>query len=136
MNTDYQIYFNYNNDKSVYCIPVNPEELQVTFKGKTTSANIDKFGEIMHKGKRDAAVVSFNSFFPPRWDQRLCVCSQSQFHSPSAWVNWMKALEEADKALLMRTALNIRTQQSVEQMTVDLQNEAVKREQEGGHINE
>lgn len=97
MNTDYQIYFNYDNDKKVYRIPVNPEEMQVQYKGQVTSADIDKFGEIMHKGKRDAAVVSFSSFFPAKWNKQLCVCSESQFKTPNTWIKWMRALEESSK---------------------------------------
>ncbi len=97
MSTDYQIYFNYNNDQKVYCIPVNPEEILISMNGKVTSADIDKFGEIFHKGKRGAIVVSFESFFPARYEKQICSCSPGQFKSPGDWIKWMKALEEASK---------------------------------------
>ena len=71
--------------------------MQVQYKGQVTSADIDKFGEIMHKGKRDAAVVSFSSFFPAKWNKQLCVCSESQFKTPNTWIKWMRALEESSK---------------------------------------
>lgn len=97
MSTDYRIYFGYNNDKTVYVLPVNPESMQVTYKGQVTSADIDKFGEIFHKGKRDAAVISFECFFPAKYDSLYCVCKESEFRKPSKWISWMKQLEEADK---------------------------------------
>lgn len=97
MSTNYRIYLNYDNDKKVYCLPVNPEDLQITYKGQTTSADIDKFGEILHKGKRDAAIIKFESFFPPSWQSSFCSCSKGEFKTPATWHSWMQALEEAPK---------------------------------------
>lgn len=97
MSTDYRIYLNYDNDKQVYCLPVNPEKITINYKGEVTSATIDKFGEILHKGKRDAAVVSFDSFFPPKYQAGLCVCRSDQFKKPQTWDEWMLALQDFDK---------------------------------------
>ena len=48
----YRMYLNYDNDKKVYIIPVLPEKIKITVKGQTSSIDIDKFGEILCKGKR------------------------------------------------------------------------------------
>lgn len=60
----YRMYFNYDNDKKVYVVPVLPEKIKVTVKGSTTSIDLEKFGEVLYKGRRDAMVISFSSFFP------------------------------------------------------------------------
>ena len=65
MSTKYRMYINYDNDKKVYVVPVLPEKIQVTHKGQTTSTNIDMFGEVLHKGKRDAAFLSGHPFSLP-----------------------------------------------------------------------
>ena len=93
----YRLYLNYDNDKQVYILPVLPEELQITFKGETSSATVDKFGEVLHKGKRDAAVIKFESFFPAKYDKFVCSCPEGNFKGPAAWHKWLKKLEEADK---------------------------------------
>ena len=52
--TKYRMYINFDNDKLVYVVPVLPEKIKVSVKGKTTSVSIDRFGEAIHKGKRDS----------------------------------------------------------------------------------
>lgn len=52
--TKYRMFFNYDNDKKVYVIPMLPEKITITASGKLTSVDIDTFGEILHRGKRDA----------------------------------------------------------------------------------
>jgi nucleoid-associated protein YgaU len=64
MSTKAEIWLNANNDSDAFQIPVNPESIKMTYKGITTSIELDSFGEILHKGKRDAATISFSSFFP------------------------------------------------------------------------
>jgi len=92
-----RMYFNYDNDKKVYVLPVLPEELQIKVTGETSSVTIDRFGEILHKGKRDALAIKFSSFFPNAYGQYYCDCSQAEFRSAKDWHNWMKALLNADK---------------------------------------
>ena len=91
-----QMYFNYDNDNMVLCLPVLPEELPQTFKAQGTSVQIDQFGEATHKGKRDAAVIKFSSFFPPYYDPYVCACPENQFRPPEEWNRWMLALIDAD----------------------------------------
>lgn len=43
----YRMYFNYDNDKKVYAVPVLPEKIKVTVKGQTTSIDLEKFGEVL-----------------------------------------------------------------------------------------
>ena len=64
MSTKAEIWLNANNDADQFRIPVNPEALKLTYKGITTSIKLDHFGEVLHKGMRDAAVISFASYFP------------------------------------------------------------------------
>lgn len=94
-----KMYFNYDNDKSVYVLPVLPEELQLQFKGLMNSVTIDSFGEIYHKNKREGMVVKFTSFFPKEWSSLYCSCSNSEFRSPTAWKDWIIALMDASKPM-------------------------------------
>lgn len=94
--TKYRMYFNYDNDKKVYVVPVLPEKIEVTSNGQTTSIDIDKFGEILHKGKRDALSISFSSFFPAIYSQNYCSCTKSEFKNPKKWHDWMLSLQEAE----------------------------------------
>lgn len=74
----YRMYFNYDNDKKVYVVPVLPEKIKVTVKGSTTSIDLEKFGEVLYKGRRDAMVISFSSFFPAKWGRIIVrVCRKS-----------------------------------------------------------
>lgn len=91
----YHMYFNYDNDKKVYAVPVLPEKIEVKCNGKTTSVEIDKFGEILHKGKRDAISISFSSYFPAIYSSSYCACTQNEFKKPEKWHSWMIALENA-----------------------------------------
>lgn len=91
--TKYRMYFNYNNDKDVYVIPMLPEKIKVQAKGKTTSINIDKFGEYVEKGKRDAMIISFSSYFPAVYGRSYCSCLSREFKSPEKWHKWMLKLE-------------------------------------------
>ena len=91
----YRMYFNYDNDQKVYVIPVLPEKIKVSAKGQTTSIDIEKFGEVLCKGKRDAITISFSSFFPAVWRASYCACLQKDFRSPADWHNWMISLENA-----------------------------------------
>lgn len=100
MSTDndsgtYRMYFNYDNDNKVYVVPVLPEKIEVKCNGRTTSIEIDKFGEILHKGKRDAISISFSSYFPAIFSSSYCSCLESEFKKPEKWHSWMLALENA-----------------------------------------
>ena len=64
MSTNAQIWLNLNNVRDAFQIPVNPEKIKLSYKGNVTSIKLDQFGEIYHIGKRDAASISFESFFP------------------------------------------------------------------------
>lgn len=91
--TKYRMYFNYNNDKDVYVIPMLPEKIKAQAKGKTISIDIDKFGEYVEKGKRDAMIISFSSYFPALYARSYCSCLKKEFKSPEKWHKWMLALE-------------------------------------------
>lgn len=91
-----KMYFNYDNDKQVYVVPVLPEELQITIKGETNSITIDRFGEVLHKGKRDGIIVKYSSFFPASYGDNYCSCSRNEFRSATAWHKWMQELLNAD----------------------------------------
>lgn len=95
--TKYRMYFNYDNDKKVYVVPVLPEKIKVASKGKVTSIDIDSFGEVLHKGRRDAMVISFTSFFPAVYGANYCACLPREFKDPGQWHAWMLDLQEAAK---------------------------------------
>ena len=83
--TKYRMYINFDNDKLVYVVPVLPEKIKVSVKGKTTSVSIDRFGEAVHKGKRDSIVISFSSFFPAVYGRNYCSCRPEEFKEPKKW---------------------------------------------------
>lgn len=92
-----KMYFNYDNDKKVYVVPVLPEELQVKVAGETSPVTIDRFGEILHKGKRDALNIKFESFFPAKYGKYYCNCTEKEFKPAKKWHKWMLKLMEAEK---------------------------------------
>lgn len=79
MSTKAEIWLNANNDSDAFQIPVNPESIKMTYKGITTSIKLDSFGEILHKGKREAATISFSSFFPAVYGS---FCAYKDFPTP------------------------------------------------------
>lgn len=97
MSTKYQMWLNYDNDKIKYLFPVLPESLKYSYKGLATSSEIDKFGEIFHKGRRGAGVISFSGFFPPSFTSSYCCGAQKHWHSPKKWVNYIKGLMNGGK---------------------------------------
>lgn len=97
MSTKYKMWLNYDNDKKKYCVPVLPEKIKVTVKGQTTSVDIDKLGEVLFKGKRDAITISFSSFFPKGYGECFCSCLKKDFKNPKTWHKWIIALMGASK---------------------------------------
>lgn len=95
--TTYKMYINYDNDSKVYVIPVLPEKLELSVKGQTTSIKIDQFGEVLHRGMRDARVISFSSYFPAKYSRSYCSCKESEFKKPVKYDNWMITLERMEK---------------------------------------
>lgn len=95
--TKYKMYINYDNDSKVYVIPVLPEKLDLSIKGRTTSIKIDQFGEVLHRGMRDARVISFSSYFPATYGRNYCSCTRSEFKKPVKYHNWMITLENKEK---------------------------------------
>lgn len=95
MSTKYKAWMNYDNDRLKYCIPVLPEEVKVTANGKTTSVNIDRLGEVLFRGKRDAIKISFSSYFPAEYGENYCSCMKKDFKSPKLWHRWILMLENA-----------------------------------------
>ena len=90
--TKYRMFFNYDNDKKVYVAPMLPAKIALTVNGKLTSVDIDTFGEILHRGKRDAINIEFESIFPSQYGKNYCACMQKEFKKPSVWHKWMLAL--------------------------------------------
>lgn len=97
MSTKYKMWLNYDNDKKKYCVPVLPEKIKVTVKGQTTSVDIDKIGEVLFKGKRDAIAISFSSFFPKEYGESYCSCLKKDFKNSKTWHKWIIALTGASK---------------------------------------
>lgn len=93
--TKYRMFFNYDNDKKVYVAPMLPAKIALTVNGKLTSVDIDTFGEILHRGKRDAITIEFESIFPSQYGKNYCACMQKEFKKPSLWHKWMLALTNA-----------------------------------------
>lgn len=94
MSTRYQMWLNYDNDRRKFRFPVLPENIKVTIKGVTTSIDIDQLGEILHKGKRNAKVISFSSYFPAKFDS-TCSVRKSEFKSPFECNHWIISLMNA-----------------------------------------
>lgn len=98
MSTNYQMWLNYNNDKKKFRFPVLPETVKVTLKGKQTSIDIDKLGEIFHKGRRDAMTISFSSFFPAVYDSSCSVPKSAFKKSKDCYARIKKLLYSLEPA--------------------------------------
>lgn len=123
MTTDYKMWINYDNDQKQYCIPVLPEKLKMSIKGQVASVDIDRFGEVLHKGKRDAAVISFSSFFPAVYGS-YCNCLERDFRTPDKWVKWLKKMEATAKpahVVLTNAPLGINIYADITSFTPELQ---------------
>lgn len=94
MSSKYALWLNYDNDKKKYQIPQNPEEISVEVNGKVTTSDIDKIGTLLHKGKRDALVVSWSGFFPAYFGS-FCACSSKNFKKPDVMHKWVLSLMQA-----------------------------------------
>lgn len=92
-----KMYFGYDNDSQLYVIPTLPEEIDISKKGELVSVVIDKFGEVLHKGMRDAVTVKFASFFPAQYSQYYCSCSASEFKKPTQYDDFIEFLMNAEK---------------------------------------
>lgn len=93
MSTNAEIWINANNDRSPFQIPVNPESIKIAYKGELMSIKLDSFGEVFHKGKRDAAVISFSSFFPATGGS---YCAYSGFPKPLECNNKIISMMDSD----------------------------------------
>lgn len=91
----YAMWLNYDNDRQTFVFPQLPEVIKTTTKGKVTSINIDNLGEVLHKGRTDALVISFDGIFPPEWGS-YCACTEEQFVEPDDCVKWIRQLMAAD----------------------------------------
>lgn len=81
MTTKYQMWLNFNNDKSKFRFPVLPEKIKLSVKGKPISIDLDGVGEVLHKTRRDAITVSFSSFFPAKYGS-YCAVPRNKFYAP------------------------------------------------------
>ena len=109
MTTNYQMWLNYDNDKSKFRFPVLPEKIKVSVKGKPVSIDLDGVGEVLHKTKRDAITVSFSSFFPAQYGG-FCAVSQSEFRDAKSCNEEIMKRMESDQAchfLLVSSGLNL-----------------------------
>lgn len=91
----YGMWLNYDNDRQTFMFPMLPEEVKMTCRGKVTSIAIDRLGELLHKGKRDAATVTFSSTFPNVYGS-YCSCPESHFKKPAECREWILKLMNAD----------------------------------------
>lgn len=94
MSSKYALWLNYDNDSKKYRIPVNPEKITVKVNGKVTTCDIDSFGTLLHKGRRDAIAVSWSSFFPSKYGS-YCACTKSEYKTPGKMHAWILALMNA-----------------------------------------
>lgn len=91
----YIIYMNYDNDQKVHRLPVNPEKIQVAYKGETSSVEIDRFGEVLHKNRRDAATIKFSSFLPANYQRQVCSVGEKWFEKPKDLHEWILKLMDS-----------------------------------------
>lgn len=59
---DIGFFFEFENN--VIQLPVNPEKIEVSYKGNNTSTEIIKLGEVSLLKNRKLATIKFDSFFP------------------------------------------------------------------------
>ena len=95
MTGKYEMWLNYDNDGQTFMFPQLPEKIKAAYKGKTTSIQIDRLGETLHKGKRDALTLSFSSVFPSNYGS-YCACTPGNFKDPDECAAWIRSLMDAD----------------------------------------
>ena len=105
------IYINWNDDTKTIRLPVNPESFNVEGSQNNTSINIQNFGEINLKGKRNLLSLSFESFFPAqKYD-----FAKGAYKEPYAYIRKLKKLMEKNTTLhVVITETDINMQCTIE----------------------
>lgn len=62
-SNDYKIILTWNNEKSKFTIPINPEKVTVNMQSKNNTVNIEELGELMERGTPNLVTISFDSVF-------------------------------------------------------------------------
>lgn len=110
---DIGFFINYNNQ--VVQLPVNPEKVNVKYKGNNSTTEIIKIGEINMLKTRKLAEISFESFFPYS-DWFPAIRTRGDFRQPDFYKDFFRGIMEDEKPCrLVITGIDISMQCSIEQ---------------------
>jgi hypothetical protein len=90
---EYRIWFKVNGQEEVM-LPVNPQEVTITYPGNPTNYDVEGIGEIVVPRMQKLATCSFESFFPRERIYQTMINSH-KWHTPEWYVNFFKNIQKS-----------------------------------------
>lgn len=91
MAADYRIWFNAEGF-DLFELPVNPQEVTITYPGNPTNYDVEGIGEIVIPRKVKLATLSFESFFPREAVYQTVLNSESAY-TPEWYVQFFRRMQ-------------------------------------------
>lgn len=92
---DYRIWFKVEGYDEIE-LPVNPQEVSITYPGNPSSYDVEGIGEIIIPRLTKLATVSFESFFPREKLYQTVINSES-WHTPEWYVSFFRNIQKSRK---------------------------------------
>lgn len=94
---DYQIWFEniFGGNVGEVQLPVNPQEVTITYPGNPTNYDVEGLGEIIVSRKVKLATLSFESFFPREGVFIPLLNNQYTNYTPDWFVNFFRRLQKS-----------------------------------------
>lgn len=90
---EYRIWFKVNGQEEVM-LPVNPQEVTITYPGNPTNYDVEGIGEIIVPRMPKLATCSLESFFPRERVYQTMINSH-KWHTPEWYVNFFKNIQKS-----------------------------------------
>lgn len=92
---DYQIWFEniFGGNVGEVQLPVNPQEVTITYPGNPTNYDVEGLGDIIIPRKVKLATLSFESFFPREGVFQTLLNNQYTNYTPDWFVNFFRRLQ-------------------------------------------
>lgn len=109
-----EIAFAFEYDNRAVILPITPEDIEITYPGNNTSANIIQLGEITLLKKRKLATFTIKSWFPDD-NYYPGIKTSGRFEDSNFYVNFFEKIREDKKpCLFIVYGLNITMYVSIE----------------------
>lgn len=90
---DYRIWFENILGGYDFELPVNPQEVTITYPGNPTNYDVEGIGDIVIPRKVKLATLSFESFFPREGLFQTVLNTQENNYTPEWYVNYFRRLQ-------------------------------------------